>query len=810
MADINMIRPNQVQNIINKFCYTIGIIPTSYKLSLTYEEQILTIGRYLEEVVYPAINNNAEALKELQDLFIELKDFVENYFDNLDVQQEINNKLNVMIEDGTFDNIINQELFNNLNQQISNLQTQQGQLSNNLNNVSSNLNNNINKTNLNETKINNLESSKADNSDLLDVINNTNKALYNQFEILGNLQGGTPIVVSSTSAMVDTSKIYVLTTDGKWYYYNGNSFVAGGTYQASQFAENSIDSNAIKRLDYSKVECVPLIEDLNTTTWNGARVTYHSKNNIQINTENRTQTDSGVFIFNLNDIDKTKDLVLFANCSGIKFNVYLYNGTNSFIKTLYGGRNKPLNNNIYLKIKSTDISSLTDPKILIATSELGDIYMTNVTLTYYNNFDYKLKNLINKINEISPNYDNITDKTLETNIIDWTNQSFGNEASIMAQSPNTFNFCHNTTSGQSRGYTSPQLNKTDKKLIIEADIENVSQAKLTFSFYIAKNNQSFISVANQDLVDENGHFKIIIDMPYYAVYEGYSNYYVWLMTSVPGYINFSNFKFYYSDITETSIYADNFNDLIKNIDNKLTTSTLIKNEITFIQAPNKKYFVQANNSGNIQLINVIPNKTLFIGNSLLLGNQHGDYAFGMCATNIDNDYYKHLTSYILEKNENAIFEKLSGSSFEGATSQTDVTQFLNNTLLPKLTDDLDLVVVQLGDNVNTQDKLTMFNTSCLELLQFIRVHAPNSRVVFVGEWYSSAQKQTIIANACKNSGCQFVDISLLNTLENQASIGTIIYYPDGYTSTVETSGVASHPSNIGFRKIADKIINEIF
>lgn len=44
--------------------------------------------------------------------------------------------------------------------------------------------------------------------------------------------GGAPIVVASTSAMTDTSKIYVLSSDGNWYYHNGSSWVAGGEYGA--------------------------------------------------------------------------------------------------------------------------------------------------------------------------------------------------------------------------------------------------------------------------------------------------------------------------------------------------------------------------------------------------------------------------------------------------------------------------------------------------------------------------------------------------------------------------------------------------
>ena len=43
---------------------------------------------------------------EEDDIFL-LEKYVNNYFDNLDVQEEINNKLNQMVEDGTFNTIIN-------------------------------------------------------------------------------------------------------------------------------------------------------------------------------------------------------------------------------------------------------------------------------------------------------------------------------------------------------------------------------------------------------------------------------------------------------------------------------------------------------------------------------------------------------------------------------------------------------------------------------------------------------------------------------------------------------------------------------
>lgn len=106
-------------------CMTIGNIPSSYLASLTYYEQLLWLCDFLKNTLIPAINNNIEVVKELQQLYIELKSYVDNYFKNLDVQQEINKKLDEMASDGTLDKIINQEIFGELNKNISNIKNSQ-------------------------------------------------------------------------------------------------------------------------------------------------------------------------------------------------------------------------------------------------------------------------------------------------------------------------------------------------------------------------------------------------------------------------------------------------------------------------------------------------------------------------------------------------------------------------------------------------------------------------------------------------------------------------------------------------------------
>lgn len=78
-----------------RFIMTIGTIPTSYLDSMSYAEMLTWFCKFLQEDVIPAINNNAQSIIELQ-----------QYFNTLDVQEEINNKLDDMAESGQLEEII--------------------------------------------------------------------------------------------------------------------------------------------------------------------------------------------------------------------------------------------------------------------------------------------------------------------------------------------------------------------------------------------------------------------------------------------------------------------------------------------------------------------------------------------------------------------------------------------------------------------------------------------------------------------------------------------------------------------------------
>lgn len=193
MANLNELRPVGKLNPFAKFCCTIGNLPTSYMISLTYEEQLLWLCNYLEDTVIPAVNTNAEAVQELQELYVVLKNYVDNYFENLDVQEEINQKLDEMAENGSLTSIISayvnpliQEQNNLINNFITetnnNIEEQNEQISSiedNTQQAINNQNQEINALNSRVDEITTLpEGSTSGDAELIDIRTGFNGVVY--------------------------------------------------------------------------------------------------------------------------------------------------------------------------------------------------------------------------------------------------------------------------------------------------------------------------------------------------------------------------------------------------------------------------------------------------------------------------------------------------------------------------------------------------------------------------------------------------------------------------------------------------------
>ena len=85
-------------------------IPTAFDDSMSYYEALCALYKWVQDNIINVVNNNADILKDYIKLVDDLKKYVEDYFKNLDVQEEINNKLDDMAEKGQLAGIIAQFL----------------------------------------------------------------------------------------------------------------------------------------------------------------------------------------------------------------------------------------------------------------------------------------------------------------------------------------------------------------------------------------------------------------------------------------------------------------------------------------------------------------------------------------------------------------------------------------------------------------------------------------------------------------------------------------------------------------------------
>lgn len=102
---------NQISNF--KF-WCQKVMPMVYDDSLSYYELLNKVVAKLNE----CINSN----NTIANGFEQLKAFIDNYFNTLDIQDEINAKLDAMATDGTLDEIINQHIFGGIRNQLNDLE----------------------------------------------------------------------------------------------------------------------------------------------------------------------------------------------------------------------------------------------------------------------------------------------------------------------------------------------------------------------------------------------------------------------------------------------------------------------------------------------------------------------------------------------------------------------------------------------------------------------------------------------------------------------------------------------------------------
>ena len=194
---------------------------------------------------------------------------------------------------------------------------------------------------------------------------------------------------------------------------------------------------------------------------------------------------------------------------------------------------------------------------------------------------------------------------------------------------------------------------------------------------------------------------------------------------------------------------------------------------------------------------------LAIGNSI---TRHGITSYwwnetGMAASDSDHDYF-HLVLKHLEENN----DKVMGVSYNfyiwetQAHDRDEALSLLDQYLSP----DLDLVTIQLGENAGD---LTTFQIDFVSLLHYIQNKAPEAKILVVGDFWNSGNRNDLKAAAASEANVGFVSLEgIADNEEYFCGLGTTVYDAEGNEHIVEHNGVARHPGDAGMKAIAERII----
>lgn len=160
---------------------------------------------------------------------------------------------------------------------------------------------NVDTTNGSNLKIDldNINKDLDNKTNQIDNLKNKDISLQNQ---INSLASGSPLVANSVEEMTDITRVYVNTSDGHWYWYNGTEWTVGGVYQASQIPEFSIGNSKLIHKNIT-IENLDLYKDLLYLAYevrkNQKVVGYNTTTFLP---DYRTDKNFNSYVFNMSDL----------------------------------------------------------------------------------------------------------------------------------------------------------------------------------------------------------------------------------------------------------------------------------------------------------------------------------------------------------------------------------------------------------------------------------------------------------------------------------------------------------------------------
>lgn len=363
-------------------------------------------------------------------------------------------------------------------------------------------------------------------------------------------------------------------------------------------------------------------------------------------------------------------------------------------------------------------------------------------------------------------------------------------------------------SGQYQGMYTRSFESNFEETMIDIGVTISGLTRVSVLIRYRKSTDTFKYIS---LFEATSSFKTTLsfDASNLAIYNDAKDFAILVMNigTNEGSFTIDNLLVYADEMRKTSFYADNLKDVLLNIDERLNEIKPI--EETILTSPSgKKFKLMISDDGNLRVKGLAFSKINISGNSLVSGiyqGSHGAREFGMCASDSKHDFNYLVQQAILAKNTDATFTQTIIGGIEMATNQAEYEAY-RDSIANSYTADTDLIILQIGDN--TTQYIETFENTFPQFLAWLKGKCPIADIVVVGTWFSKAVGYPVVKQCASDAGLKFVDISALNTTENQSTSGAIITYDDGTTVTASESWVR-HPGNVGMQKIADKIIESV-
>lgn len=172
--------------------------------------------------------------------------------------------------------------------------------------------------------------------------------------------------------------------------------------------------------------------------------------------------------------------------------------------------------------------------------------------------------------------------------------------------------------------------------------------------------------------------------------------------------------------------------------------------------------------------------------------------WGMAASKEENDYCHQLEEILSRKYPGSKVTPLDITSWECNLS-LDLSKMLDRHC-----DGRDAIVIRLGENI--QD-MNGFKAGIRKLVQYGKSKVKH--VFITGCYWKNDEKERAIMDVAKGCGISYISLEEINSSDTRPAPGDYLYDVDGNPYAITQNFICSHPNDLGMKRIAERIGEEL-